>query len=518
MPPSASPSLPSSASTLIRGARLVPVGDAPAPRSAEVDIRIAQGRVLEVARRLGSSTDEEEVIEAGGRWAVPGLWDQHVHFSQWAQSRHRLDVSATSHPSQVVRLVRDQVAQLPPGATATLLVGHGFRSAAWDAQPTVAELDAVTGSRPVVLISGDGHNGWLNSAALAAFGLPPRDAPLDENEWFAIFARLSDLPETRIGRDDAVREAVAEAASRGVVGIVDMELAPNYLDWPMRFAAGINQLRVRTATYPDRLEDVVAARLRSGDDLPVGGGLITMGPLKIISDGSLNTLTANCCDPYLNAAGLEFPYGKQNHSRDDLVTLLGQARACGLEVALHAIGDAAVGTALDAFAATGAVGGIEHAQLVTLDDLPRMAALGVRASVQPAHLLDDRDVVEHYWSDRARRCFAFRSMAQAGVTLALGSDAPVAALDPWLAMAAAVHRSGDHREPWNAAEALTVAQALAASTDGQTTIAAGSRGDVVLLDADPLTPLSSTAAAAEHLQNLQVAATVVAGWPTFLAL
>ena len=166
---------------------------------------------------------------------------------------------------------------------------------------------------------------------------------------------------------------------------------------------------------------------------------------------------------------------------------------------------------MQAFEATGATGGIEHAQLVRLEDLPRMARLGVRASVQPAHLLDDRDTTLRLWGDRADRCFALRSMVDAGVVLALGSDAPVAPLDPWLAMAAAVHRSADEREPWNPAESLTPAEALAASTDGQPTLGVGSRGDVVLLDADPLGAAADSGEAARILRGMPVAATLLAG-------
>jgi hypothetical protein len=194
-----------------------------------------------------------------------------------------------------------------------------------------------------------------------------------------------------------------------------------------------------------------------------------------------------------------------------MTALLSTAHAGGLEIALHAIGDAAVDLALQAFEATGATGGIEHAQLVRLEDLPRMARLGVRASVQPAHLLDDRDTTLSLWGDRADRCFALRSMVDAGVVLALGSDAPVAPLDPWLAMAAAVHRSADGREPWNPAESLTPAEALAASTDGQPTLAVGSRGDVVLLDTNPLGTAADSGEAAGLLRGMPVAATLLAG-------
>ena len=142
--------------------------------------------------------------------------------------------------------------------------------------------------------------------------------------------------------------------------------------------------------------------------------------------------------------------------------------------------------ALDAFEETGARGGIEHVQLTTRDDVRRLAALGVRASVQPAHLLDDRDVTERLWPGRAERCFPLRWMVDAGVDVVLGSDAPVSPLDPWLAVAAAVHRSADEREPWHPEQAITAREALAASTDGWGTVAVGHPADLVLLDADPL--------------------------------
>jgi predicted amidohydrolase YtcJ len=236
-----------------------------------------------------------------------------------------------------------------------------------------------------------------------------------------------------------------------------------------------------------------------------------MGPLKIISDGSLNTRTAWCCEPYSDAHRLEYPAGQPNLSGDELRDLLKRARAGGIEVATHAIGDAAVAEALAAYAETGAIGSIEHAQLVGRDDVRRMAELGVRASVQPAHLLDDRDLTELAWPGRAERCFAFRWMLDDGVELALGSDAPVSPLDPWLAIAAAVHRSADDRDPWHGEQALTPAEALAASVDGQPTVGVGSPGDLVLLDADPLAVGPDSAGTGAALRTMSVALTAVGG-------
>jgi predicted amidohydrolase YtcJ len=497
---------------LIRGARPVPLGAGAVHHP--VDIRITGGMVREIGAGLRPDRGGR-VLDADGRWAAPGLWDQHVHLAQWAQVRGRLDLAGAASAEEVLRRVAAHVAALPPGAA--VVCGFGHRTATWPAPPTVAALDAVSGDRPVVLVSGDAHSGWLNSRALALLGVPPRSGPLEETDWFTVFPRLAELPGPRPDPDTGYRAVVADAAAAGIVGVTDFEFGPGHRDWPARFARGIDALRVRVAVYPEHLDDVLAAGLRTGQALPGGDGLLTTGPLKVISDGSLNTRTAHCCEPYADSAG----FGRQNVPPGELAALLRRAHTAGLTAAVHAIGDAAVAIALDAFAATGATGSVEHAQLMRRADIPRMARLGLRASVQPAHLLDDRDVTARCWPDRADRCFPLRSLLDAGVPLALGSDAPVAPLDPWLAMAAAVHRSGDDREPWNPAESLTARQALAASTDGHTVLAPGGPGDVVLLDDDPLRAVGDpgdTAAVAAHLRGMRVAATLVAGRVTHLAL
>jgi predicted amidohydrolase YtcJ len=133
-----------------------------------------------------------------------------------------------------------------------------------------------------------------------------------------------------------------------------------------------------------------------------------------------------------------------------------------------------------------------------------MSRLGLTASVQPAHLLDDRPTMDRVWADRAERCFALRSLLDHGIRLALGSDAPVAPLDPWLAIAAAVHRGHPGDEPWQPGQAITVAKAIAASADGRR-IAVGQPGDVALVDANPLT------CAPARLAAPGVALTAVAG-------
>jgi predicted amidohydrolase YtcJ len=341
--------------------------------------------------------------------------------------------------------------------------------------------------------------------------MPVRDSVVRETEWFSVYPRLVTLFGNDGTSPEAFRRTLDTAAARGVVGLVDFEFGGSRQDWAGRWAEDCDVLRIRWATYADTLDEVIDAGLRTGDALPGCDERITMGPLKIISDGSLNTRTAWCCEPYSDAHRLEYPAGQPNLSGDELRDLLKRAHGGGIEVATHAIGDAAVAEALAAYAETGAIGSIEHAQLVGRDDVRRMAELGVRASVQPAHLLDDRDLTELAWPGRAERCFAFRWMLEDGVELALGSDAPVSPLDPWLAIAAAVHRSADERDPWHGEQALTPAEALAASVDGQPTVGVGSPGDLVLLDADPVAVGTDSAGTGTALRTLSVALTAVGG-------
>ncbi|NYJ75097.1 amidohydrolase family protein [Allobranchiibius huperziae] len=485
----------------IRAARIVPVGR-PAPSGA-VDLHLEDGRVVEVGKALPDRGFRQ--VDAGGRWLTPGLWDHHVHMTQWAHTLSRLDVSASACPDDVVRIVRAH--DRASGDRHSSIVGFGYRSAGWPAAPTVRELDEAVPDRPVVLISGDAHNGWLNSTALRLLDLPLRDTPISENAWFDVFPLLAALPGAEPDPVQAYRAVLRNAASKGVVGITDMEFESSVATWGRMVPLGLDTLRVRASTYLYGLDTTIAAGLRTGDAVPGGAGMATMGPLKIIADGSLGTMTALCCAPYAGHA----TRGTCNVSPEELLQALRTARAHGLDAAVHAIGDAAATMVLDAFRDSGIRGSIEHAQLLDPTDITRMAALGVRASVQPAQLYDDRDLSDQLWPGCADRSFMLRSMVDAGVQLRMGSDAPVAPLDPWLAMAAAVHRSADTRGPWGAAQAITPAEALAASTDGQRTVAVGSPADLVLVDADPLAAAGDSAVAGHALRTMGVAATLVGG-------
>ena len=150
-------------------------------------------------------------------------------------------------------------------------------------------------------------------------------------------------------------------------------------------------------------------------------------------------------------------------------------------------------------------GTVEHAQLVSASDFERFGVLGLIASVQPEHAMDDRDVADRHWAGRTDRAFAFGSLARAGAVMRLGSDAPVSPLDPWIGMSAAVTRLRDGLQPWHPEQALDLDTALAATTRGRTEVEAGSTGDLVLVEHDPFS------VSGEDLREMSVAATMVGG-------
>lgn len=463
---------------LIRRARLLPVRPGDVTPESPVDVRIRGGRVVEIGADLTRPTGLEE-YDAAGRWLSPGLWDHHVHLGQWSLSTQRTDTSAIRAPEEMVALVADLVAA-DPGKP---VIGWGHRPATWAREGTVTDLDEVSGITPVVLVAGDCHHAWLNSAALAALDLAPRDGVVAEDEWFGAYALLQ-----RITADSGTEDYVAaleRAAAMGVVGLVDFEFVGDLDAWRSRWADGCDLLRVRTACYTRGMETAIEQGVRSGDELVPGDDRLVMGPLKVISDGSLNTRTAWCHDDYTHGALPQHPAGAPNLSGHELTGLMARAHAHGLEVSTHAIGDAALAQALESYALTGARGSIEHVQLMRREQAAEIARLDLRASIQPHHLVDDRDLVELTWSDRAERAFAYGWLREAGARIFLGSDAPVSPLDPWLAIDSAVRRTGDERPAWHPEHALTRAEAFAASVDGRGMVAVDAPGDVVVLDEDP---------------------------------
>lgn len=491
-----------------------------------VDLLIRAGRVVGIGR--GLEARDAQVLDAQGAHALPGLWDAHAHLDLQAARAARLDLSGTRSPEQALVLVRTAIEDSPPmpAGRGAGVQGFGFRLSQWSRVPTVAELDAVSGQVPVVLISGDVHCGWLNSAALGALGVPTPEGPLREDPWFEVMNRLDELPGSRELREQGYRRVVEDMLARGVCGVVDMTQPAAPDDWGRRVGTwgGTVVPRVRAALYRAQLEDWVGQGLRTGDPLPGsprdegGHALFTQGPLKVIADGSMGACTAHTHRAYPPGLASGGDHGIANISRAELTELARLATRAGLDLAVHAIGDACVDDVSAALVSAGARGRVEHLQLVGEPGQPggpatlrALALAGIEASVQPAHLLDDWSAVSRVWPGQESRCLALADLVGAGLGLHLGSDAPVAPLDPWLAMAQAVGREVGDGQVWSPEQRLTPEEALAASVDGCSAVAVGSRGDVVLCEHNPLAPAADPGEAAARLRTMRPVASVVAG-------
>ena len=408
-----------------------------------------------------------------------------MHLLQWASSRQRVSLAAATSAVHAAELIATQ-------AQADVLVqGANFHAALWPDRPHKTLLDRVLPDRPVALFSNDLHTLWLSSAALRLVGVDHPTGVFIEDDCMALTAALP-KPGAAV-TDGWVLAATEAAATRGVTTIVDYEYADTVADWRRRARPAT---RIRCVVAKFLLNETIERGLRTGDQV---GDLLTVGPLKIFMDGSLNTRTAYCHDHY--------PDGDYHGEllETDLLPVLRKAVDAGIGLALHAIGDRANTLALDAFAALGVGGRIEHAQLVAPADLPRFAGLGVVAGVQPAHAPDDRDAADLHWAGRTDRAFAYQALHAAGATLEFGSDAPVAPLDPWDAIASAVTRTDDDRPSWHPEQTLSLETAIAASTGGRTTVEVGDPADLVLASRDiaGLPP--------SELRDLPILATVLDG-------
>ncbi|MGI9186665.1 MAG: amidohydrolase [Gaiellales bacterium] len=455
------------------------------------------GRHLEVSN---------ERIDLGGRTVVPGFVDAHVHFLSWALDRLRVDVRAAPTAAIALEQIAAQAAaDRTSGTDGTWLIAAGWTEAmlAEVADPAAA-LDAATQGRPAAVWARDRHALWLSTAALAQVG---GEAIRREDAAWA-----TPLPEpTRAERQRAVSLGQQEAHRLGLTGIHDFERHGGRSTWQELDAQERVSLRVSSALPSEHLDAIEQLELVSG----FGSEHVRIGAVKAFLDGTVGARTAHMLAPYDDGGT-----GMELLSTAALAEVIRRSAHAGLPVAMHAIGDAAVRSALDALEQTrddwhdlAAVHGrpprIEHAQLVHPDDLARFGELGVVTSMQPVHAAEDRATATAAWGDRCSSAYAWRSLRDAGATLVFGTDAPISPIDPIGTLAAAVNA------PLEAGHAVPVADALTAMTTTPSAIiglerrlgrlSPGSFADLVVLDRDPFdTP-------ADELGSIEVVATMVGG-------
>jgi predicted amidohydrolase YtcJ len=459
-------------------------------------------------------------VDLGGHCVLPGFSDAHVHFPSWALAQREVRLEDTSSLDETLQRVASAVGSVEHGRW---LRGRGWRSGDWSpaVEPTRQALDSVTGETPTALMARDYHSLWLNSAALTQAdgdlqvegGVveldddgQPTGVLREESAW-----RFRDL--YLLGTDDefvdAMRDGLRIAASRGVTSVHDKDGwlgAPRF--WQRLADEGGLTLRVWQSLPYDFVGQLEELGFRSG----LGDDRLRIGYLKVFMDGTLGSRTARLLD----GSGVEITSG------EELAEIVRAGARAGWPVAVHAIGDLANRDALDAFEETrdewaplGLRPRIEHAQLLTEEDIPRFGQLGVAASVQFSHAPSDRDIAERNWAGMTDRAYAYRSLLDTGAVVANGSDAPIEELDPLAGIRAGVLRTLDDREAWHPEQAVTLEEALQATILAPAWLARDERqrgkllpgylADLVVLDRDPL------AIEPNELPEVEVVATMVGG-------
>jgi predicted amidohydrolase YtcJ len=473
----------------------------------------AVGSTTEIRKWIGANT---KVIDLQGKRVTPGFNDSHVHFLDGGMGLASVQLRDARTPEEFRERIRDFAARLPRGRW--ILNGN------WDhenwtppALPTRQLIDAVTPDNPVFINRLDGHMCLANSLALKLAGVtretpdPPggtieRDANgepagvLKDAAMNYVYKVIPSPSEDVMA--EAIRAALAYAAENGVTSAQDMSASPEvFAVYQKLLANGELTMRVYGLQPLSEWGRLARAGVRAG----FGNDRLKIGGLKGFADGSLGSTTALFFEPYLDApktSGLPsdemFPESKM------LDNLLGADRA-GLQIAVHAIGDKANKTILDMFAEVGKRNGsrdrrlrIEHAQHLRPEEIKRFGAERVIASMQPYHAIDDGRWAENrIGPNRAKGTYAFRSLLDAGATLAFGSDWFVAPMEPLMGIYAAVTRrtlDGKRPQGWVPEQKISVAEAVRAYTLGSAyasgdekikgSIEASKLADLVVLSAD----------------------------------
>ena len=454
-------------------------------------VAVSGGRIMAVGSRADIDLwrgPQTKVIDAGGKLLLPGFNDAHVHFIQGGAQLVQVDLVDAATTEEFAKRIAAQVKKTPKGEW---ILGGRWDETKWPKPelPTKDVVDPVTGDTPLFVERYDGHEALANSVAMKLAGVDAktpdvpggvimRDASGNPTGVFKDAAMTliykAIPPMTQEQRLRAARGALKHAASLGVTSVQHMN--PEFAD-----VAAYSELaekgELTTRIYAVPMETDWRDQAKVGIRHAWGSSYLRLGAVKGYADGSLGSRTAYMFEPFTDDSGNRGLLSDEMHPPSAMRDRLMQADAAGLQLRVHAIGDRGISMMLDIFGDIEKEHGyhdqrfaIEHAQHTAQKDFERFAKLHVIASMQPYHAIDDGRWAEgRLGHERSRYSYAWRSFLDHGVTLAFGTDWPVAPLDPMLGVYAAVTRATlDGKNPggWIPEEKITLPEAIEAYTMG----------------------------------------------------
>lgn len=460
---------------------------------------------------------------------IPGLHDSHAHLMQFGFSLATVDLVGATSVSECV----DRIRQFALERNDDIIYGGGWDQTKWPGEtnfPTATDLDAdpILRGKGIVLYRVDFHVLWVNGKILDMLGDLPDTVdggeiirPLGcflDNAVDLVLAKLP--PWTDAQKTRYLAAAVEQMHSHGLVGLHDAMVSPQDLAF---YKAAVDQgtfaIRMYAMLYCGVNVFCEAEKLHNyGDDR------LTMRSVKLFGDGALGSWGAAMIDKYDDNEGSGFLRSEEHVFRDVIHKWISE----GYQVNSHCIGDLANRVILDAYEQEGITAKdrfrIEHAQIMTLDDIERVGRLGIIASVQPTHATSDMGYAELRIGSRIRGAYAWKSLINASAIVTLGSDFPVEPVSPLEGIHAAVTRTSPRTDTsphgldgWYPEQRLTRLEALKGFTiipayasfheKEYGSIEVGKRADFVVLSDD----LLHERVAAKEIRKLKVMATVLDG-------